>query len=128
MSRKPLEACPCGSNKAYTDCCGRYIDDAHVAPTPEALMRSRYTAYTLGIEDYLLNTWHADTRPSMIDTGGPIKWIGLEIVSAPDVEGDTGFVEFVARFKDNGRAGRLHERSRFRRENNQWYYVDGDVE
>ena len=93
-------------------------------------MRSRYSAYTLGNEAYLLATWHASTRPQGLNLGeqSTIKWAGLEIISAPRPDGDTGFVEFVARFKDNGRAGKLHERSRFRHEDDRWYYVDGDVE
>jgi len=129
MSKKTT-SCPCGSGHTFQDCCGRYIEGEHLAPTPEALMRSRYSAYALGNEPYLLATWHASTRPEKLnlDEQTTIKWSGLDIISAPGAEGDTGFVEFVARFKDNGRAGKLHERSRFRRENDRWYYVDGDIE
>lgn len=73
--------CPCGRIKQYADCCGRYLDGAEVAPAAEALMRSRYTAYTLGREDYLLATWHHSTRPSSLELSGEprCKWLGLEI-------------------------------------------------
>lgn len=101
-----------------------------MAPTPEALMRSRYSAYVLSNEPYLLATWHASTRPEKLNLNEQttIKWSGLDIISAPEAGSDAGFVEFVARFKDNGRAGKVHERSRFRRENDRWFYVDGNIE
>lgn len=127
---KKSTLCPCGNADTFQECCGHYINGGELAPTPEALMRSRYSAYALGNEPYLLATWHTSTRPETLNLGEQttIKWIGLDIVSAPEAEGDTGFVEFVARFKDNGRAGKLHERSRFQREDDRWYYVDGDIE
>lgn len=73
--------CPCGGSKTYTACCGRYIDGAETPPTAEALMRSRYTAYTLLREDYLLATWHASTRPSQLklDDQANVKWLGLQV-------------------------------------------------
>jgi SEC-C motif-containing protein len=91
-------------------------------------MRSRYTAYVFGDEAYLLRTWHASTRPAKLDlVHAPVKWLGLTIVrteagGAPDQE---GLVEFIARCKPAGRAQRLHEASRFRKESGRWFYVDG---
>jgi SEC-C motif-containing protein len=124
--RNKTKACFCGSGLNYTDCCGRFIDEGVNAPTPEHLMRSRYSAYCLVNEDYLLKTWHASTRPASLDLdSGAVKWIGLEIIDAPEVQGDSATVEFVARFKQNGRAGKLHENSRFLREQDRWLYVDG---
>ncbi len=72
--------CPCSSNKNYADCCGRYLNGGEVAPNAEALMRSRYTAYTLGRGDYLLATWHNSTRPASLELGSEprSKWLGLE--------------------------------------------------
>jgi len=93
-------------------------------------MRSRYAAYVTGDEDYLLRTWHASTRPEKLDlVKAPVKWLGLDIVrteggGAADAE---GIVEFIARCKPAGRAQRLHETSRFRREDGKWVYVDGDI-
>lgn len=121
--------CPCSSNKKYTGCCGRYVNGVEAAPTAEALMRSRYTAYTLNREDYLLATWHHSTRPASLDlaTEPRCKWLGLEIKRNEQPEPDRAVVEFVARYKVGGRAHRLHEVSRFVREAGRWFYVDGDI-
>jgi len=89
-------------------------------------MRSRYSAYCLGDEAYLLKTWHPSTRPGSLHLGeSPVKWVGLEIITAPEATGDEARVEFIARYKQNGRAGRLNENSRFRRDRSQWFYLDG---
>jgi len=92
-------------------------------------MRSRYTAYSLGREDYLRTTWHPTTRRRKLGLEESLKWIGLEIVRTrgggpDDAEGK---VEFIARYKVGGRAHRLHETSRFVRRNGRWLYVDGEV-
>lgn len=120
-------ACPCGGS-TFTTCCGRYLQDGQIAPTPEALMRSRYSAFVLGDEAYLRATWEARTCPPgpILDTDPGLKWLGLEVKRASmDEAANTGMVEFVARFKTGGRAQRLHEVSRFVRENGRWYYLDG---
>lgn len=88
-------------------------------------MRSRYSAYVLGLIDYLVATWHPSTGPGELELQ-PIKWLGLEVLHA-EASGDVGVVEFVARCKVNGRAERMHELSRFVRENGRWYYIDGQV-
>ena len=130
MSKKKDSACPCGSGLDYADCCRRFIEAGQKAATPEQLMRSRYCAYRLGYESYLLVTWHRSTKPASLnlDDATGTKWIGLEILSAPPPTGDEGFVEFIARFRQNGRAGRMHERSRFWREAGEWFYVTGEVD
>lgn len=123
--------CPCGSGQPYAACCGLYIDGGQRPDTAERLMRSRYTAYTLKREPYLLRTWHDSTRPGELGLGkdGATTWLGLEVIRAEaGGAGDAqGIVEFVARYKVNGKAGRLHEVSRFTRENGQWSYVDGEI-
>jgi len=127
---KQIILCPCGScNKEYAECCGRYLDGGETAPTAEALMRSRYTAYTLGREDYLLATWHSSTRPPTLELASdPSKnWLGLEVQCHDQPQPDQAVVEFVARYKVEGRAHRLHEISRFVREAGRWLYVDGDI-
>ncbi len=92
-------------------------------------MRSRYTAYTLGNESYLLSTWHDSTRPSTLDSAAQPapKWIGLKILRHEQQGGHRAIVEFVARYKLNGRAYKLHETSRFVKEGERWLYVDGDT-
>ena len=86
-------------------------------------MRSRYSAYALGLIDYLLATWHASTSPGELELS-PIKWIELQVLHAV-ASADAGVVEFVARYKVDGRAGRMHEISRFVLEEQRWFYVDG---
>lgn len=89
-------------------------------------MRSRFTAYALGQTDYLLQSWHRSTRPPSLELNPKQKWLGLKIKDT--AEGDEeSYVEFVARFKINGRGHRLHERSRFRKEEGIWYYIDGEL-
>lgn len=92
-------------------------------------MRSRYSAYVLSLAPYLLATWHASTRPAQLDLADRKdgRWLGLEIRRAASTGPDSALVEFVARYKAaGGRAHRLHEISRFVRENGGWYYVDGE--
>jgi SEC-C motif-containing protein len=127
---KLTNPCPCGSNKNFSDCCARYLERNEPAPTAEALMRSRYTAYTLLREDYLLATWHSSTRPSSLGLAEevPTQWIGLQIKRHEQPDAEHARVEFVARYKINGRAHRLHEVSRFVLENGKWLYVDGKIE
>lgn len=94
-------------------------------------MRSRYSAYVRSDAKYLLRTWHVSTRPHDLDldTERAVKWLGLEVlVTEAGGSGDVqGVVEFVARYKVNGKAHRLHEHSRFVKEDGQWFYVDGDI-
>ncbi|OHC70278.1 MAG: hypothetical protein A3H93_16310 [Rhodocyclales bacterium RIFCSPLOWO2_02_FULL_63_24] len=122
------EPCPCGRPLAYASCCGRYHAGSR-APDAESLMRSRYSAYVLGLEDYLLATWHASTRPAALNLAAEPqpKWLGLEVKAWTQTD-DAATVEFVARCKLGGRAQRLHEISRFVRENDYWYYVDGVID
>ena len=92
-------------------------------------MRSRYVAHVLLNEPYLRATWHASTRPValQLDAEPRARWIGLTIKRHETQADDRAIVEFVARYKINGRAFKLHETSRFVREDGRWFYVDGDV-
>ncbi len=93
-------------------------------------MRSRYTAYVLLHEEYLLATWHPSTRPASLEltTDLQTKWVGLEVKRHEQQDADHAIVEFVARYKVQGRAHRLHEVSRFVREAGRWFYVDGSID
>ncbi len=120
--------CPCRSAAdalPYAACCARYHAGLPV-PTAEALMRSRYSAFVCDELDYLLATWHASTRPASL-TPNPtgLKWLGLDVRRHAVIDADHASVEFVARHKLGGRAERLHEISRFVREEGRWFYVDG---
>lgn len=122
------DPCPCGSGRAYDDCCGLLHAGGTLASTAEALMRSRYSAFVRADADYLRNSWHPDTRPAHIglDDAARTRWLGLEVKAHEVVDDDHATVEFVARWKVGGApAVRLHEVSRFVREGGRWYYLDG---
>jgi SEC-C motif domain protein len=122
--------CPCGTSRPYAACCGRWHAGALFlqAPDAEALMRSRYSAYVLDLPDYLLATWHASTRPAALQAAEPgLRWLGLDVRRHHAADADHATVEFIARSKLAGRAHRLHETSRFKREGGRWFYVDGDL-
>jgi len=123
--------CPCGSGLPLAQCCGPRLDGTQPAGSAEQLMRSRYCAYVLGNEDYLLQTWHASTRPPQLSlTRQPRpKWLGLRILGTRRGTGndDQGEVEFVARYKLDGRARRLHENSRFLKQDGRWFYLSGEL-
>ena len=124
MTAKPLP-CPCGGAD-YATCCSRY-HNGEPAPDALTLMRSRFSAYALRLEPYLLATWHDSTRPAALDLAADnTKWIGLEIRKHNAESADRATVEFVARYKIGGRAARLHEISRFVREDGRWFYLDGE--
>ena len=120
---RPPRSCPCGSGRDYAQCC-EPLHHGAPAPDAEALMRSRYCAYALGLESYLIETWHPSTRPDNVDLGGPQapKWTGLEVRRHEVNDDGSASVEFVARY-DGG--GRLHEISRFVQEDGRWFYVTG---
>ena len=91
-------------------------------------MRSRYSAHVRNLTGYLLDTWHARTRPAQLEPHPPgLRWLGLEVRGHWVQDAGHATVEFVARSKLGGRAARLHETSRFVREEGRWYYVDGDA-
>jgi len=125
-----LTPCPCGNPSGYITCCGP-LHDGVAAASAEQLMRSRYSAYVLQREDYLLATWHAETRPASLRLAAqqPMPtWLGLEIRTSRIVDDDHATVEFIARYRlGGGRAQRQHELSRFVREQGRWYYVDGEL-
>ncbi|MFD5270646.1 YchJ family protein [Streptomyces sp. NPDC058335] len=128
-------SCPCGLPAPYEGCCGRFLARsrtastggtpvAAAAPTAEALMRSRYTAFVRGDAGYLLRTWHPRTRPGRLELDPELRWTGLEILDTVDGSAfhATGVVEFRASY----RGGALWERSRFERVEGAWVYVDGE--
>ena len=126
MKKSP--PCPCGSQQTHEQCCGRFLAGEQ-APDAEALMRSRYTAYTLKKEDYLLDTWHPDTRPSSLNFDQQLgtKWLELHIVEHLQKNPTSATVRFIARYKINGRAQQLIENSQFLRIEGRWYYIDGEI-
>ncbi len=126
MTRPHAASCPCGSGRPYERCCGPLHLGAPAADA-QVLMRSRYAAYVLGLEPYLLATWHPSTRPERLDLDAEAapKWLGLEVRRHETAGADEAIVEFVARYRLGGRGHRLHELSRFVCEAGRWFYVDG---
>jgi SEC-C motif domain protein len=127
MNPSRQDPCPCGSGRAYAECCGP-LHAGGAAPDAQSLMRSRYCAFVLCNEQYLLATWHPGTRPDSISFDSKQKWLGLRVVSASVTGNDSAEVEFIARSRASDAAAvRHHERSRFVREDGRWLYVDGNM-
>lgn len=125
--------CPCGSAQSLTHCCGRY--HAGAAPdSAEALMRSRYSAYALGLVDYLVRSTlpaqqagldHDAIRAWSLGS----TWLSLEVEEAQLVEGEPqhAYVTFTAHWRDESGAHSHRERSAFVR-SDRWYFIDPTVE
>ncbi|MCH1554894.1 MAG: hypothetical protein L7T26_01590 [Pseudomonadales bacterium] len=122
-------ACHCGLNTELETCCLPLIQGHLHAATCESLMRARYTAFVVGAWDYLLATWHPATRPKTMTRDSETQWLGLRVIATHQglAQDKTGTVEFIARSKTGGSAHRLHEVSRFVREQGLWFYLDGDL-
>ncbi|GAA3915326.1 YchJ family protein [Actinoplanes auranticolor] len=115
--------CPCGLGQPYGECCGP-AHRGHASATAEGLMRSRYAAFVLDDAAYVLRSWHPDTRPAGVEPDANLRWTGLQVLGTSrgglfDAE---GMVEFRAHYRDAGRPGEMHERSRFVRHDGQWVY------
>ncbi|MEU6124945.1 YchJ family metal-binding protein [Streptomyces sp. NPDC047123] len=131
MSRRAARpapaSCPCGHPQPYEKCCARLHRGEAAASTPEELMRSRYSAFAVRDEGYLLRSWHPRTRPPRVEFDPALRWVGLDIEETTEGSAfhTTGTVTFRARYTDGGRPDSLHERSRFERVDGAWVYVDG---
>ena len=125
-----MDTCPCGTNKDYANCCEPIHNDHAKAKTPEQLMRSRYSAHVKHLVDYVVATYHPSCEAQMqreaIQQSVESEWCELEVVKVEDgVHAQEGFVTFKAYFTEQGIKHCLEERSRFIRENDLWYYIDG---
>jgi SEC-C motif-containing protein len=124
--------CPCGSGKSFDQCCQPY-HGGEIAPTAEALMRSRYSAFATQKMAYLDETYHPSVRTessgTLEESAMAVKWLGLEILStdAGGEDDNEGFVDFVAKYQQKGHQHAMRERSRFVKEDGRWYYVDGET-
>lgn len=120
------ELCPCGLGMPYDACCGRYISGSSAAPTAEALMRSRYTAFVIGDGSYVARTWAPETLPPSLEvdpTGEPFTRLDVIATEGGGLFDATGTVTFHAHYP----GGSLQEHSRFERRARRWVYVDGTV-
>lgn len=122
--------CPCQSGLLFDDCCQPFLNFKKNTLTPTQLMRSRYSAYVMQNVDYLIATWHPKTLPKKLnDEIAHAKWIDLTIIaeSIDSKDPNQGFVEFVAIYRNQqGRAQKMHELSRFTKQNEHWFYMDGE--
>jgi SEC-C motif domain protein len=126
--------CPCGSHKAYRLCCGPFISGAQIPATPEALMRSRYAAFTQANMEYIANTMQGAVKKqfnveSSKQWAQHVTWLGLDIINATPVteQDEKGFVEFIARYRFQNKTENIHERSEFHKQDGRWFYVNGEA-
>lgn len=124
-----MQPCPCGIKKDYAECCGLFIEGQQTPPTPERLMRSRYSAYTQANMDYIARTMKSPAKDrfdanSAEEWAKRIEWLRLEVKTS-SIQDKKGFVEFIAYFKEKEKIHTLHEISEFHLDDGKWYYVDG---
>mgnify|MGYP000176840788 CR=1 FL=1 len=121
-----MSACPCQSGLDYRQCC-QPLHEGKPAPSPQALMRSRFCAFALNNTAYLTSSWHHSQRPATLTLDSDEQWLALEILDSGQ-DADTGMVRFHATFFEQGKFQRLQELSRFHHDGHHWRYVDGDAE
>lgn len=127
-----MDLCPCGSEKAYADCCQPFIEGERSAETAEALMRARYTAHTKKAFDYIFDTTlpsnrQEEDRNGTANWSKKLDWQRLEVrdIEKGGPEDTSGTVEFLARYRKDGKAFDHHEIAEFVREDGCWYFKDG---
>ena len=128
--KKEIVRCPCCSQKEYTDCCGRYLEFQHLPTSPEMLMRSRYTAYSIANIDYIKKTMRGKPLIGFDEANAKrwakhVIWIGLRIIKASKQDDKLGYVEFIAQYIEGNQLKSIHETSEFHCDEGVWFYVDG---
>lgn len=127
------EKCPCCSGKHYSLCCQPFLSGQAFPASAEQLMRSRYTAYVEKNADYLAATWHSSKRVADLETllsesFSGTEWLGLNVTRCNHGSHENeAFVTFFARYREKERTSAIYECSRFLREDQRWYYIDGTV-
>ena len=126
-----LASCPCGSKLAFVECCEPIITGMQTAASPEQLMRSRYSAYTKADYGYIYRTYCDSSRVnlspnSIAESASSTLWLNLDVIES-QTQDNTAEVEFKAYYKESGSLYCMHERSRFEKHNNAWFYVNGDM-
>lgn len=123
--------CPCQSGRLFSECCEPLLQGHAEAHSPEQLMRSRFSAFATKNSDYLLHTLlpisrKPSDRQELEQSFQEIRWVGLRVVNAGDINNHRGEVEFIAFFIDQSdKLGQIHERSTFIQKENRWFYADG---
>lgn len=127
-----MEQCPCQSGNNFSDCCKPYIEGDKAAETAEKLLRSRYSAYNLGKLDYIYETIHSEQKQHH-DHKATQKWAeestwhSLEVVDTEKgmEKDDEGFIEFKVKYTQNMETITHHEMSVFKKEEDKWFFYDG---
>ncbi len=129
-----MAKCPCDSGTSYEECCKPFHSGDAKAPTAEALMRSRYSAFAKSEIDYIVNTIHPKNRASADEEGArnwseTSFWRGLEVleVKGGGEEDTEGSVEFIAAYTQEGHEEDHHELATFEKVDGTWYFVDGNM-
>ena len=129
-----MEPCPCGSGQAYDQCCGPLIQRENQAQTAEQLLRSRYSAHVKGEIDYIYDTTHSGqrgnvNREQVSAWSRRSQWLGLEILDTRDGQAsdESGTIEFVARYRENGKKVEHCEIAEFKKEDGHWRFSDGQA-
>lgn len=122
--------CPCGSRLPLDQCCEPYIKGTTLAPTPEALMRSRYTAFVLHNMEYLQKTMRGEPLKSFdpaetLQWLAHVTWVGLTVMKTKQKSSTVGYVSFDAQYRNQDQLHHICEKSEFHRIQNQWYYIGG---
>ena len=130
MNKVRYDVCPCDSQKSYLSCCEPFITGKQSPETPEALMRSRYTAYTMANIDYIKETMRGNALTGFQEMDAKrwakrVHWIKLNVLKSVIENTSTGYVIFEASFVDGSRLKSIHEKSAFISEEGQWYYIGG---
>ncbi|WP_435300372.1 YchJ family protein [Timonella sp. A28] len=121
------EECPCGTGRAYSQCCGKFHEGQEHPASPEELMRSRYSAFALMKVEYLRFTWAPENVPVHLALDPQQQWTRLRIIDAPAPTADEGIVHYRAHYRYGQQRDFLEEISRFRRHAGHWVYVDGEI-
>jgi len=129
-----MKMCPCGSGRSFSECCQLYISGQAKAPTAEALMRSRYTAYAEHAVDYIINTCVHRGKDDIDETSTrewseQSTWLGLTVLNTEQggLNDTTGTVEFEAAYERDGLKEIHHELAKFKKDKGEWLYEEGQV-
>lgn len=127
-----MNTCPCNPNKLFSDCCEPYLKNIKKAETPEILMRSRYSAYSLAEIDYIQKTMRKKAAKNFDALSAKkwavsVTWLGLTVIEAPDPIKNHCTVTFIAYFSEDFVKKNIHEKSEFEKINGEWFYVDGST-
>lgn len=125
-----MKKCPCGSNLDFSSCCNLYLSHKELPKTPEALMRSRYTAFTLSNTSYIKDTMKGKAllgfnELETFNWSKSVVWLGLKVVFSSLEDKNAGSVEFIAKFLESDSIKFIHEKSQFERIDNKWFYSGG---